>query len=60
MFDDSPLDEGPDYDPIGEAKIHMAYGNRQKALSILTKAAAEHPEREDIQRKLAELKELGS
>lgn len=59
MFDDSPLEEGPDFDAIGEAKIHLAYGNRQKAMSILAKAAEEHPEREDIKRKLEELKAAG-
>lgn len=46
-----------EYDPVGEAQIYLAYGNKSMALSVLNKAAKEHPERDDIRAKINEISE---
>jgi hypothetical protein len=55
VFTQTPSQDDTDYDPLAEAEIYLIYGNRQMALDTLTKAAREHPEREDIRNRLAEL-----
>jgi TATA-binding protein-associated factor Taf7 len=44
-----------DIDPIHEAEIYIAYGNKEMALKVLNKAADAEPDREDIRAKIAEL-----
>jgi Flp pilus assembly protein TadD len=48
----------PEDDPIGNARIYLAYGDRKRALIVLEKAAAAHPEREDIRQLIAEIRAL--
>lgn len=55
-FTHLPNADDAEYDPLAEAEIYLIYGNRQMALDTLAKAAQEHPEREDIRNRLAELK----
>lgn len=57
MFSQAPIGDGTEYDPLAEAEIYLTYGNRQMAVDTLTKALLEHPEREDIARKLDELQQ---
>ena len=45
-----------DIDPIHEAEVYAAYGNKETALRVLMKAAAAAPEREDIRAKIEELR----
>jgi Tfp pilus assembly protein FimV len=52
---DGGLDDNLDIDPLHEAEIYAAYGNREMALKVLTIAAAAAPDREDIRAKIAEL-----
>jgi Tfp pilus assembly protein FimV len=52
---DGELDDNLDIDPLHEAEIYAAYGNRDMALKVLTIAAAAAPDREDIRAKIAEL-----
>jgi len=52
---DGELDDNLDIDPLHEAEIYAAYGNREMALKVLTTAAAAAPDREDIRAKIAEL-----
>lgn len=44
-----------DIDPLHEAEVYAAYGNKETALKVLVKASALAPEREDIRAKIAEL-----
>jgi Tfp pilus assembly protein FimV len=52
---DGELEDNLDIDPLHEAEIYAAYGNREMALKVLTIAAAAAPDREDIRAKIAEL-----
>ena len=45
-----------DIDPIHEAEVYAAYGNKESALRVLMRAAAAEPEREDIRAKIEELR----
>ncbi len=56
-FDDRPLDAMTRLDPLAEADVYLAYGNRQQAVSVLRKAAQEHPGRTDILEKIREIRE---
>ena len=55
LFDDLPDSASPEIDPLAEAEVYLAYGNRQQALSLLEKAADLYPQRADIRDKLREL-----
>jgi hypothetical protein len=44
-----------DIDPLHEAEVYAAYGNKEAALKVLVKASTVAPEREDIRTKIAEL-----
>jgi hypothetical protein len=55
MFPQTPSGDDAEFDPLAEAEIYLIYGNRQMALDTLIKATQEHPEREDIRNRLAEL-----
>jgi hypothetical protein len=48
----------PEDDPMGNARIYLAYGDRKRALRVLEKAAREFPERQDIKEKLEEVRAL--
>ena len=52
---DGELGDNLDIDPIHEAEIYVAYGNKEMALKVLKIAAAGAPDREDIRAKIAEL-----
>jgi Tfp pilus assembly protein FimV len=43
-------------DPLAEAEVYLAYGQRAKAIDILQKARVTHPDRADITMKLNELR----
>jgi pilus assembly protein FimV len=55
LDDRSPEGNTP-LDPIAEADVYLAYGNRQEAVSVLRKAAQEYPERTDILEKIREIR----
>jgi Tfp pilus assembly protein FimV len=43
-------------DPLAEAEVYLAYGQRAKAIDMLQKARVTHPDRADITMKLNELR----
>jgi hypothetical protein len=43
-------------DPLAEAEVYLAYGQRQKAIDVLEAASRSHPERTDFTKKLNELR----
>jgi Tfp pilus assembly protein FimV len=55
-FDDRESDAITNLDPIAEADVYLAYGNRQQAVSLLRKAAQENPGRADIIDKIREIR----
>ena len=55
LFEDMPDTATYEIDPISEAEVYLAYGNKQQALSLLRKAARLHPERADIREKILEI-----
>jgi pilus assembly protein FimV len=56
-FDDQASEANSHLDPIAEADVYLAYGNRQQAVSVLRKAAQENPGRADILEKIREIRE---
>lgn len=44
-----------DADPLAEADVYLAYGQKKKAIEILQHARIAHPDRTDIATKLNEL-----
>jgi hypothetical protein len=60
MFRELPEADESEYDPIGEAKIYLAYGNKRMALTVLNTAATKHPERDDIRQKIIEIESAES
>jgi Tfp pilus assembly protein FimV len=56
-FDDQASEANSHLDPIAEADVYLAYGNRQQAVSVLRKAAQENPGRDDILEKIREIRE---
>lgn len=56
-FDDQALEANTHLDPIAEADVYLAYGNRQQAVSVLRKAALENPGRADLLEKIREIRE---
>jgi len=48
--DNMPLES--DIDPLEEAELYLAYGNKRGALAVLEKAAKSMPARDDIRLKL--------
>jgi Tfp pilus assembly protein FimV len=56
-FDDRPSEANAHLDPIAEADVYLAYGNKQQAVNILRKAAQENPGRADILEKIREIRE---
>jgi Tfp pilus assembly protein FimV len=55
MFSQLPEADEVEYDPVGEARIYLAYGNKKMALIVLAKAAREHPERDDVRELIEEI-----
>ena len=49
-------DADEDVDPIAEAEVYLAYGRKEQAIEILEEALRANPGREDIRRKLNEIK----
>jgi hypothetical protein len=47
---------GWDADPLAEAEVYLAYGQRKKAIEVLQRATETHPDRADIAMKLHELR----
>ncbi len=43
-------------DPLAEAEVYIAYGQKEKARKILSDALASNPGRQELANKLAELK----
>lgn len=43
-------------DPLAEAEVYVSYGRLASAIDILEKAHAAHPERQDIAKRLSELR----
>ena len=43
-------------DPLAEAEVHLVYGRKQQAIELLEKAMQYDDSRNDIKRKLSELK----
>jgi Tfp pilus assembly protein FimV len=56
-FDDRPSEASALLDPIAEADVYLAYGNRQQAVILLRQAALENPGRADIVEKIREIRE---
>ena len=52
----STSNESSYVDPLAEAEVHLAYGRKQQAIAILEKALQYDDSRNDIKRKLSELK----
>ena len=50
-----PPRKGYKPDPLAEAEVYLAYGNRRRAIEIINKASRENPERQEFIRKLTEL-----
>ncbi len=42
-------------DPLAEAEVYLAYGQKKKAIELLKKAQSAYPNRADIRKKLDEL-----
>jgi hypothetical protein len=55
IYDDDFASGNFEIDPVREAEVYLAYGNREQALSLLRKAAQNQPERQDIIAKIAEI-----
>jgi Tfp pilus assembly protein FimV len=55
-FDDRAPEAVTQLDPIAEADVYLAYGNRQQAVSLLRQAAKENPGRTDILEKIREIR----
>jgi pilus assembly protein FimV len=47
---------GFDMDPLSEAEVYLAYGNKEAALRVLDQAASAEPERTDVLAKIEEIK----
>lgn len=45
-----------DVDPVAEAEVYLAYGRKTQAIEILEEALRDHPAREDVRKKLNEIK----
>jgi hypothetical protein len=43
-------------DPLAEAEVYLAYGQKKKAMELLRQARITHPDRADITLKLNELR----
>jgi pilus assembly protein FimV len=56
-FDDRASEANANLDPIAEAEVYLAYGNRQQAVTLLRQAAQENPGRADIVEKIREIRE---
>jgi hypothetical protein len=57
-IDERSPDGGAPLDPVAEAEVYLAYGNKQQALTVLRKAALEHPERADVLAKIREIRQI--
>jgi len=57
IFDDEVASGGFEIDPIREAEVYLAYGNRKQALALLQKAVLADPDRQDIREKLQEVQD---
>ena len=55
IFDNEVAATAYEMDPLAEAEVYLAYGNRQQALVLLREAAVVSPQRADIRDKLLEL-----
>jgi Tfp pilus assembly protein FimV len=52
----TPSDTDEDVNPVTEAEVYLAYGRKEQAIEILEEALRAKPAREDIRRKLQEIK----
>ena len=43
-------------DPLAEAEVYLAYGRKERAIAILEAASQSNPTREDIRKRLFEIK----
>lgn len=51
-----PRRKGFKADPLAEAEVYVAYGQKERAIRILEKARLANPERQELTKKLAELR----
>jgi len=49
-------DADEDVNPVIEAEVYLAYGRKEQAIEILEEALRAKPAREDVRRKLQEIK----
>ena len=55
-FDGDAIPIDSDIDPLEEAELYLAYGNKKGALDVLDKAMRSMPDRDDIRLKLETLR----
>jgi Tfp pilus assembly protein FimV len=55
IFDDEVASGNYEIDPVAEAEVYLAYGNKQQAIILLNKAALDNPGRQDILDKIREI-----
>ena len=51
-----PLRKNLKPDPIAEAEVYIAYGQKEKAINILAAALVANPGRQELAKKLSELR----
>jgi pilus assembly protein FimV len=49
-------DADDDVDPVAEAEVYLAYGRKAQAIEILEEALRAKPARENVRKKLQEIK----
>jgi pilus assembly protein FimV len=49
-------DANEDVNPVTEAEVYLAYGRKEQAIEILEEALRANPAREDVRKKLQEIK----
>ena len=52
----TPGDADEDVNPVTEAEVYLAYGRKEQAIEILEEALRAKPDRQDVRRKLQEIK----
>ena len=52
----TPSDTDEDVNPVTEAGVYLAYGRKEQAIEILEEALRAKPAREDVRKKLQEIK----
>ena len=52
----TPSDADEDVNPVTEAEVYLAYDRKEQAIEILEEALRAKPDRQDVRRKLQEIK----